>query len=42
MVETDALLERRRYVTALINVVGPAIGGFMLVAAGIAAGVALS
>jgi hypothetical protein len=38
----DALLERRRYVTALINVVGPAIGGFMLVAAGIAAGVALS
>ena len=42
MIETDLLLERRRYATALINVAAPAIGGIVLVAAGLAAGMALA
>lgn len=42
MVEADLLAEGRRYITALLGVVGPAIGGVVLVAAGIAAGAALA
>lgn len=41
MVETEMLVEGRRYTAALVNVVGPAIGGLVLVAAGLAAGAAL-
>lgn len=41
MVETEILVEGRRYTAALVNVVGPAIGGLVLVAAGLAAGAAL-
>lgn len=42
MVETEVLVEGRRYTTALLNAVAPAIGGLILVAAGIAAGAALA
>lgn len=42
MIETEGLMEGRRYSTALLNAVGPSIGGLVLVAAGIAAGAALA
>jgi CrcB protein len=42
MVETDALALRGRYAGALLNVVGPAIGGLMLAAVGFAAGMAVA
>ncbi len=41
MLETDALAMRGRYADALLNLVGPVVGGFMLAAAGFAAGVAV-
>ena len=42
MAETDDLAERRRWNAALLNLVGPAIGGLMLGAAGFALGLALA
>lgn len=41
MLETDLMAEQGRHVAALLNLLGPAIGGMLLVAAGIAAGSAL-
>lgn len=41
MIETDALAERGRFSASLLNLVGPAIGGLMLAAAGFAAGAAM-
>ena len=42
MAETDELAEGRRWNAALLNLVGPAIGGLMLGAAGFALGLALA
>lgn len=41
MAETDALAEERRGHAALLNLVGPAVGGLILGAAGFALGLAL-
>ncbi len=41
MAETDALAEARRANAALLNLVGPAVGGLMLGAAGFALGLML-
>ncbi len=41
MVETDALSLAGRWNSALLNIVGPILGGLVLVAAGFAAGSAL-
>lgn len=41
MLETDHLLERGRYSGALLNLVGPLVGGFILAATGFATGLAL-
>lgn len=42
MAETDALAEQRRWNAALLNLVGPAIGGLVLGAVGFALGLALA
>lgn len=42
MVETDGMAVRRDYTAALLNLAGPAVGGFALAAAGYAAGSALA
>ena len=42
MLETEDLAERGRWHDALLNIVGPVVGGFVLAAAGFAAGAALS
>ncbi len=41
MVETDALFLAGRWNSVLLNIVGPVLGGLVLVAAGFAAGSAL-
>ncbi len=41
MVETDALARTGRYTAALLNVVVPVVGGFILAATGFAVGLAL-
>ena len=42
VLETEDLAERGRWHDALLNIVGPVVGGFVLAAAGFAAGAALS
>lgn len=42
MIETDDLAQHGRYTDALLNIVGPVLGGLALAAAGYALGVALA